>query len=223
MHWRTVVPLTPPACRQPRPLGEEGRPQRPSCRHELIPYPTPRQLRAHPAPVPVARLGEVLFPGPLAAVLRRWRSAREAACLATRLSRAPATTCHYQPPGPLAPDACVLHQLTHLLEAGRWRGGPQGTTRGYQRRHLRAQQLVRRLPPQHRRHPLGRGEPSHSRSASSCSGNLRRRVSRIPWLLSKPLRRAVVLAHSCCSVSGSRCRWRCASAASEGTLTTCHT
>ena len=35
--------------------------------------------------------------------------------------------------------------------------------------------------------PPGLGDPSHSRSASSCSGNLCTLASHIPWLLSKPL------------------------------------
>ena len=39
----------------------------------LIPEPTPRQLRAHPAHGAVPRLGDALFPSTLAALIRRWR------------------------------------------------------------------------------------------------------------------------------------------------------
>ena len=56
--------------------------------------------------------------------------------------------------------------------------------------------------------PGGIGEPSHSRRTSSCSGKLLRLVTRIPWLLSNPWMRVVVLALSCFRVSKSRCRWR---------------
>ena len=38
--------------------------------------PTPRQLRGHPAHMPVAGLGDPLFPGTLAALIRRRREAR---------------------------------------------------------------------------------------------------------------------------------------------------
>jgi len=39
----------------------------------LIPEPTPGQLRGHPAHVSIARLGDALFSGTLAAVIRCWR------------------------------------------------------------------------------------------------------------------------------------------------------
>jgi hypothetical protein len=61
----------------------------------LIPPPTPRPLRGHPAHVAVPRLGDALFPGPLAAVRRCWREARSTSSLSPRLQRAPAKTCHH--------------------------------------------------------------------------------------------------------------------------------
>src|SRR4029434_9404111 len=88
----------------------------------LIPDPTPGQLRGHPAHMPVARLGDTLFPRPRATVIRRRRYACQAAYLATRLQLAPGKKCHHQQPGPIDPDAFALPQLPHLLDAGLWRG-----------------------------------------------------------------------------------------------------
>src|SRR4029434_10219610 len=61
----------------------------------LVTHPTPRQLHGHPAHVPVARLGDALFSGTLAAVIRCSRYARSGASLATILERAPAKKCHH--------------------------------------------------------------------------------------------------------------------------------
>ena len=44
----------------------------------LVPSPTPGQLRAHPTPMPIARLGDAVFPRTLAAVIRGRGSARSA-------------------------------------------------------------------------------------------------------------------------------------------------
>jgi hypothetical protein len=59
----------------------------------VIPAPPPGALRGPPAHVPVPRRGHAVFSGPLAAVIRCWRSARSAAHLATMLQRAPAKQC----------------------------------------------------------------------------------------------------------------------------------
>src|SRR5262249_783886 len=114
----------------------------------LIPEPPPRQLCGHPAHVPVPRLGDALFPGTRAAVIRRWRSACSTASFPPRLQRAPAKKFHHYQPCPIAPDASALPHLPHLLDAGFLRALPQRTTLGFQRRHLLTQQLVRRIHPQ---------------------------------------------------------------------------
>jgi hypothetical protein len=70
--------------------------------------------------------------------------------------------------------------------------------------------------------PPQRQRRSHSRRAARGSGHVRRLVSRMPWLLSHSWRHVVVLARSCLRVAKSRCRWRCSSASTDGTCTTCH-
>jgi hypothetical protein len=103
------------------------------------------------------------------------------------------------------------------------RGAKQGTTLRFQLHNLLAQNLVMRIHPQDTSaHPTWNLRPIPSRSDSSCSGNLFRLVSRLPWLLSQPLRRVVVLARSRFSVATSQCRCRRSSASTEGTCPTRH-
>ena len=64
-------------------------------------------------------------------------------------------------------DAFERHPLTHLLDAGLWRGVQQGTTLGFQGRHLRTETLVMRIHPQQTSpQPPWDGRAVHSRSAS---------------------------------------------------------
>ena len=112
-------------------------------------HPTPGPLHGHPAPMPVPRLGHPLFPRTLAAVIWRRCSTRSAAHLATLLPRTPAKKGPHHQPGPLAPEAFQLPQLTHLLEASFLRAVPYGTTLGCPRRPLCTQELVMGIHPQH--------------------------------------------------------------------------
>src|SRR4029434_248021 len=59
-------------------------------------HPTPRQLCRHPAHMPVAGLGNALFPGTLAALIRRRRKARQGPHFPTILEGAPAEKFHHQ-------------------------------------------------------------------------------------------------------------------------------
>src|SRR5262249_59097560 len=77
--------------------------------------PTPRQLRGHPAHVPVTRLGDPLFPRTVAALVRGRREARQAPYFPTILERAPAEKFHHQQPRSIDPDPFELHQLAHLV------------------------------------------------------------------------------------------------------------
>ena len=58
------------------PLPKRSRNQHTQGTVRLKAQPTPRQLRGHPAHMPVARLGDPLFSGTLAALIRRRREAR---------------------------------------------------------------------------------------------------------------------------------------------------
>src|SRR4030095_332416 len=84
----------------------------------LVTQPTPGQLCGHPAHVSVARLGDALFPGALAALIRRRCYARQAPYLTTVLEVTPAKKCHHQQPCPIDADTFQLHQLPYLVEAG---------------------------------------------------------------------------------------------------------
>jgi hypothetical protein len=122
----------------------------------LLPSPTPCQRRAPPAPVPVARLGDALFPRTRAAVIRRWRYARSTAHLATRRQRAPAQTCHDQPPRPIAPEALQRPHRTPLRAGGVLRAVPPRPALRFHRRHRLTPKRVRRRPPQHTATPATR-------------------------------------------------------------------
>jgi hypothetical protein len=123
--------------------------------------PTPRQLRGHPAPMAVARLGHAWFSGPGAAVIRRWRSSCSASPLTARLHCAPAKQGPHHPPCPLAPEAFALPELTPLLARGRWRTPQSGPTVGGQRRQLLPQARVRRVHAQPTPTEATRGEANH--------------------------------------------------------------
>jgi hypothetical protein len=84
----------------------------------LVTQPTPGSLGGPPAHVPVARLGAAVFPGALAAVLRRRGYARSAPYLTTLFAVTPAQKCHPQHPCSLDAETLQLPQLPSLLAAG---------------------------------------------------------------------------------------------------------
>src|SRR5919108_2298592 len=97
----------------------------------------------------------------------------------------------------MAPDASEVHRLTHFLDVGLWRTPQHLATLGFHRQNLLAQELGRRVHTQHAPTQTSRERGAIPQPQRSEWLRQLAQARRIPWLLSNPLMRVVVLALSC--------------------------